>query len=85
MSQIVLCFLCSTSVLSFYIDVVLTRSIPLTQENASNNDVTGRWTFPTNHMRLLHDDVIKWKHFPRYWPFVRGINRPPVNSPHKGQ
>ena len=22
--------------------------------------------------RLKHDDVIKWKHFPRYWPFVRG-------------
>ena len=32
-----------------------------------------------------HDDVIKWKYFPRYWPFVRGIHRPPVNSPHKGQ
>ena len=32
-----------------------------------------------------HDDVIKWKHFPRYWHFVRGIHRPPVNSPHKGQ
>ena len=32
-----------------------------------------------------HDDVIKWKHFPRYWPFVRGIHRGPVNSPHKGQ
>ena len=32
-----------------------------------------------------HDDVIKWKHFPRYWPFVRGIHRPPVKSPHKGQ
>ena len=32
-----------------------------------------------------HDDVIKWRHFPRYWPFVRGIHRPPVNSPHKGQ
>ena len=31
-----------------------------------------------------HDDVIKWKHFPRYWPFVRGINRSPGNSPHKG-
>ena len=28
-----------------------------------------------------HDDVIKWKHFPRNWPFVRGIHR----SPHKGQ
>ena len=22
-----------------------------------------------------HEDVIKWKHFPRYWPFVRGIHR----------
>ena len=32
-----------------------------------------------------HDDVIKWKYFPRYWPFVRGIHRSPVNSPHKGQ
>ena len=34
---------------------------------------------------LKHDDVIKWKHFPRNWPFVRGIHRSPVNSPHKGQ
>ena len=31
-----------------------------------------------------HDDVIKWKHFPRYSPFVR-IHRSPVNSTHKGQ
>ena len=22
-----------------------------------------------------HDDVIEWKHFPRYWLFVRGIHR----------
>ena len=34
---------------------------------------------------LATDDVIKWKHFPRNWPFVRGIHRSPVNSPHKGQ
>ena len=34
---------------------------------------------------LIHDDVIKWKFFSRYWPFVRGIHRSPVNSPHKGQ
>ena len=34
---------------------------------------------------LKHDDVIKWKHFPRNWSFVRGIHRSPVNSPHKGQ
>ena len=34
---------------------------------------------------VYHDDVIKWKHFPRYWPFVHGIHRCPVNSLHKGQ
>ena len=28
---------------------------------------------------------LKWKHFPRNWPFVRGIHRSPVKSPHKGQ
>ena len=33
----------------------------------------------------IHDDVIKWKYFPRYWPFVREIHRSPVNFPHKGQ
>ena len=40
---------------------------------------------PIVRVKSLHDDVIKWKHFPRYWPFVRGIHRSPVNSPHKGQ
>ena len=35
--------------------------------------------------RVVHDDVIKWKYFPRYWPFERGVHRSPVNSPHKGQ
>ena len=34
---------------------------------------------------VLYDDVIKWKHFPRYCPYVRGIHRPPMDSPHKGQ
>ena len=34
---------------------------------------------------FFHDDVIKWKHFPHYWPFVRIIHQSPVNSPHKGQ
>ena len=33
----------------------------------------------------LHDDVIKWKHFPRNWPFVREIHQSPVNFPHNGQ
>ena len=38
-----------------------------------------------NYSFDLHDDVIKWKHFPRNWPFVRGIHRSPVNSTHIGQ
>ena len=33
----------------------------------------------------IHDDVIKSKHFLRYWSFVRGIHRSPLNSPRKGQ
>ena len=36
-------------------------------------------------LHTVFDDVIKWKHFLRYWSFVRGIHRSPVNSPHKGQ
>ena len=34
---------------------------------------------------VIHDDVMKWKHYPRYLPFVWGIHRWPVNSPHKGR
>ena len=50
----------------------------------------------TSHAKIAHhtwsnlientqEDVIKRKHFPRYWTFVRGIHRSPVDSPHKGQ
>ena len=31
---------------------------------------------PSYHVNQFHDDVIKWKHFPRNWPFVQGIHRP---------
>ena len=51
----------------------------------SRNGVGGRAIHSSNPDRVMHDDVIKWKHFPRDWPFVRGIHRSPVNSPHKGQ
>ena len=49
--------------------------------------LTVHQTFPpwVQGKQMVHDDVIKWKHFPRYWPFVRGIHRPPMNSPDKGQ
>ena len=36
-------------------------------------------------LSIIYDDVIKWKHFQCNWPFVQGIHRSQVNSPHKGQ
>ena len=39
-------------------------------------DLGGRGVFRRLTSLLLHDDVIKWKHFPRYWSTV--------DSPHKG-
>ena len=54
----------------------------LISDNLNRNPLI-KWT--SFIVTVAHDDVIKWKHFPRYWPFVRGIHRSPVNSPHKGQ
>ena len=36
-------------------------------------------------LNKIHNDVIKWKHFPCYWHFVRWIHRSPVDSHHKYQ
>ena len=44
-----------------------------------------RWSSKSKHNNhayhsrkvLYHYDVIKWKHLPRNWPFVRGIHRSP--------
>ena len=36
-------------------------------------------------MKYTHDDVTKWKHFPRYWSFVREIHCSLVYYPHKKQ
>ena len=48
------------------------------------------WVWPAlfhtlKHKYMHHDDVIEWKNFPRYWPFVRGMHRWPLTSHHKGQ
>ena len=58
------------------------------------NGVLSCWFMSCHHdmrstklvdLTLEHEDIIKGKHFPRYWPFVWGIHQSPVNSPHKGQ
>ena len=56
-----------------------------TPSQSASNIVTSSYMACCLSTAMFHDDVIKWKHFPRNWPFVRGIHRSPVNSPHKGQ
>ena len=63
--------------------------------NQSTDKICQKSTIPINVFVFVllfallqlpkYDDVIKWKHFPRCWPFVWGIHRASVNSPHKGQ
>ena len=43
----------------------------------------GEWCIPW--VSLIPWWRQQMEHFPTYWPFVRGIHRWPVNSPHKGQ
>ena len=28
---------------------------------------------PFTVFKQMHDDIIQWKHFPHYWPFIRGM------------
>ena len=43
-------------------------------EDSLAENVSARWT-------LSHDYVIKWKHYPRYWPFVRVTSVFPSQKP----
>ena len=58
----------------------------VTENNYAGSPFLSRSGIQTQpfHPISPHDDVITWKHFLRYWPFVRGIHRPPVDSPNKG-
>ena len=57
-------------------DELLIWSGCVTSMNVFIHCVDPRISIYTNNTKWhVHDDVIKWKHFPRYWPFVRGIHR----------
>ena len=63
------------------------RTIQLCCKNGNNTTTMEDTTiFLWRHSNLfsVHDAVIKWKLFPRYWPVVRWIHRSLVNSPRKG-
>ena len=67
------------------IKYLLTTSIYFLSFQSVRVNSCNRSTETKAHLAVSHDEVIKWKHFPRYWPFVRGIHRSPVNFPHKYQ
>ena len=54
---------------SFPSTTFVTWSYTMTNRKSTQMFISAK--FDTSY----HDDVIKWKHFPRYWPFVRGIHR----------
>ena len=75
------CFCIYIYIYTHYIHVCLLRLFSLSSYRFNSS------VFETQPILSLpsHDDFMKWKHFLRYWPFVRGIHRWPVNSPHKGK
>ena len=86
-------------VLVYKVQLIMMWKVTVHNDDSVHSSVTGRtlrhlqyipWIMHAvctfcGSRRVSHDDVIQWKYFPRYWPFVRGIHRSPVNSPHKGQ
>ena len=75
------CLLSRWTSFSFGIFQVLTTNIsPLSLQNIESGKplISDGYCYMISTVPV-HDDVSKWKHFPRYWPFVR------VDSTHKGQ
>ena len=66
-----------------YLRHVVWRHVQIRSHSSKSSDLAFNRVIPRYGELLVfpHDDVIKWKHLPRYWPFVRGIHR----SPNKGQ
>ena len=71
--------------LGVYFEFTLLSSAWWTQNGFKSPIVNTKISWPHGSTNLLgrfphgsslrHDDVIKWKYFPRYWPLVWGIHR----------
>ena len=90
------CALFQIHVYNFFTkNIFFYQNHPCFHNHASANNLTHQRTFSilwenailyfANASVRIHDSVIKEKHFPRYWPFVRGIRRSLAISPHRGQ
>ena len=67
-----------------YGDCLLGKGCDINEKNKNSHFFQSRCSVGhiLTNINWLHNDVIKWKHFPRYWPFVREIHWSLVNSPH---
>ena len=85
-------FECLDQILTMFVHVHHVGSKPLLHPRHGYSIIYHTYIFCNLYVLLInhilssmwYDDVIEWKHFPRYWPSVRGIHRSPMNSPHKG-
>ena len=89
-SEVNICFLWSSLPDSCFVNYLWSVPSMLTCSARFTKGFSVHYPNPVNifvavMQKIIHDNVIKSKHFPRYWSFVRGIHRSPVNSPHKGQ
>ena len=69
---------CSQFILDYILIYPQETSCPydIQQTHDHHSSPCEPWVLSTKN----HADVIKWKHFTRYWPFVRGIHWSSVNS-----
>ena len=64
------------------LSALINKHIKLSNDNAGWNDnsfgYVSWWHIcqknTEKNLMGMHDDVIKWKYFPRYWPFVRSFD-----------
>ena len=68
--------------LCFYLEIIRHRRV-YDDQNLYNKTGVVEGKNQKIEYSNIHDDVIKWKHFPRYRPFVKAIHRSPLDSPHK--
>ena len=65
-------------------DVFIPEAVLDEQEEESSEDDYDDEMSPKQKKVRFYDNIISWKPFVHYWPFVRRINSLPVDSPRKG-
>ena len=72
--------ICRCSVLNLHNTVVKHHTVFIILVNLRSINITSSHRGQMTHICVrkldqFNDEVIKWKHFPRNWPFVRGIHK----------